>query len=98
MTVRLSEQLRQEAGRYSEREGLTVNALIAVALREYLDRRRFVGAPEGAAAGVGERPSGGGDQLGGKLPSGPPVALAAAISSRVLGGAVTAKGKKRRGR
>ena len=72
MTVRLSEQLRLEAGQYSEREGLTVNALIAVALREYLDRRRAsatlpgpLAAPVAAPGGVAVGSGGGQEWYGG---------------------------------
>ena len=42
MTVRLKDTLRDEAKGYADRLGVTVNALIAVALREYLDAHRSV--------------------------------------------------------
>lgn len=82
MTVRLSDQLRREVGQYSEREGLTVNALIAVALREYLDRRRLaMGTP-----GTG----------GNSVPPAP-MGLAVAIARRVQGPPVKV-GKVKKGR
>ena len=80
MTVRLSDQLRREAGQYSEREGLTVNALIAVALREYLDRRRL-----GAVTAV----------TGGNSVQQAPMGLAAAIAKRVQGPPVKRKKGRR---
>lgn len=38
-TLRLPEQLQLEANRYASSLGLSLNGLIAVALREYLDER-----------------------------------------------------------
>jgi hypothetical protein len=38
-TVRLPEELAQEARRFASRGGIALNALVAIALREYLDAR-----------------------------------------------------------
>lgn len=39
-TVRLPDSLKLEASAYADRLGISLNALIAVALRDYLDVRR----------------------------------------------------------
>lgn len=45
VTLRLPENLKAEADAYAESLGLSLNALLAVSLREYLDRRRPPGSP-----------------------------------------------------
>lgn len=51
-SVRLPDVLKAEASRYAADLGISVNALVAVALREYLDRRpaRAPGSPAGSDA------------------------------------------------
>ena len=50
-TVRLPEGLEREAKSYAEGLGISLNALLAVSLRDYLDRRPA--APRPAEASVG---------------------------------------------
>jgi predicted transcriptional regulator len=40
MTLRLQDELSDRAARYAAEIGISVNALVAVALREYLDQRK----------------------------------------------------------
>jgi hypothetical protein len=51
-TVRLPIELQAEAMAYAERLGLSLNGLIAVALRDYLDGRRRLPADLAAPAPV----------------------------------------------
>lgn len=44
-TIRLAESLKAEAVQYAQEIGLSLNALCAVAVREYLDRRKYEGVP-----------------------------------------------------
>lgn len=44
-TARLPADLQKEAEQYAATVGLSLNAFLSVALREYLDRRRFVPPP-----------------------------------------------------
>jgi hypothetical protein len=53
-TARLPEELEREAKSYAERLGLSLNALLAVSLRDYLDGRRA--APRAVQSSV--EPSG----------------------------------------
>lgn len=46
MTVRLPDPLKAEATGYAEGLGISLNALLAVALRDYLDRRRSWAEPQ----------------------------------------------------
>jgi len=43
-TTRLPDELKAEAERYAQGLGISLNALMAVALRDYLDRRSFLQA------------------------------------------------------
>jgi SEC-C motif len=45
LTVRLPDELQTEANRYAIGLGLSLNSLIAVALREYLDDRKRLESP-----------------------------------------------------
>lgn len=55
LTVRLPDVLKTEADAYAHRVGISVNALIAVALRDYLDSRSSPAAvPTASAAGLTE--------------------------------------------
>lgn len=58
ITVRLSDPLTQDASAYCRRVGLSLNALIAVALRDYLDARSGAGLPRTAAAAAPQPPGG----------------------------------------
>jgi hypothetical protein len=40
MTLRLSEELAERGRRYAAEVGISLNGLVAIALREYLDRRQ----------------------------------------------------------
>jgi len=40
MTLRLPEQLAEQGRQYAAKLGVSLNALLAIALREYLDARR----------------------------------------------------------
>ena len=57
-TVRLPDQLQVEATSYAQTLGLSLNSIIAVSLREYLDRRKGTplvpveGPPEAVSAAV----------------------------------------------
>jgi SEC-C motif len=53
MNVRLAKPLRDDAGAYADRIGISVNALLSVALREYLDRRT-PGSGSAASEPVGQ--------------------------------------------
>lgn len=44
ITVRLPDELKAEVEAYAKRLGLSLNGLIAVSLRDYIDRRRFMEA------------------------------------------------------
>ena len=60
-TVRLPELLKLEAETYAQRLGISVNALLSVALRDYLDSRKGgppVAQPAASAAvSVGQGPT-----------------------------------------
>lgn len=49
-TVRLPEELQREAERYAQTLGLSLNGIIAVSLRDYLDRRLMAPAEQAAPA------------------------------------------------
>ena len=51
-TVRLPEGLEREAKIYAEALGISLNALLAVSLRDYLDRRPAAPRPAEAALGL----------------------------------------------
>ena len=48
-TVRFPDDLKAEADRYAEHLGVSFSALLAVALRDYLDARKSPGKPSQAA-------------------------------------------------
>lgn len=58
-TARLPEALKTEAQAYADRLGISLNALLAVALRDYLDGRRTTGATGPAPAALPQSPQGG---------------------------------------
>lgn len=45
ITLRMPEGLKAEADAYAEQLGISLNALLAVSLREYLNGRRFMAMP-----------------------------------------------------
>jgi hypothetical protein len=51
-SVRLTEMLKVEAAAYASDLGISINALVAVALREYLDKRPARGPGSSAGPGV----------------------------------------------
>lgn len=58
-SVRLPDVLKAEAARYAAELGISINALVAVALREYLDHRPpGRGASESSPSGIPESPVG----------------------------------------
>lgn len=67
-SVRISEPLKLEAAHYAASIGVSLSALVAVALRDYLDRRRW---PDGAAQG-----------REGEAPAAPPVAPSMSVPTR----------------
>lgn len=42
MTIRLTDQLKDQATEYAQALGISLNALVSVALRDYLDSRKAV--------------------------------------------------------
>lgn len=57
-SVRLAEGLKGEAARYAVRVGISLNALVAIALRDYLDRPRRGGPDELGVPASGLPPHG----------------------------------------
>jgi hypothetical protein len=58
MTLRLSDDLARRGRRYAAEVGISFNALLAIALREYLDARgttRPVPAPSALAKAIAQR-------------------------------------------
>ena len=51
-SVRISESLKVEAASYAASIGVSLSALVAVALRDYLDRRRWPDGPAQGQAGA----------------------------------------------
>lgn len=49
-TLRLTDELQADASRYAERLGISLNALCAVALRDYLDARLPLASPHRGVA------------------------------------------------
>lgn len=47
VTIRFPAELHREAAAYADRLGISLNALVAVAVRDYLDRRGGSGAAGG---------------------------------------------------
>jgi hypothetical protein len=45
MTLRLPEELAEQGRQYAAKLGVSLNALLAIALREYLDARRPASRP-----------------------------------------------------
>ena len=54
LTTRLPDELKAEAEAYAQSLGLSLNGLLAVALRDYLDRRKFVEWKAAQAAAVAQ--------------------------------------------
>lgn len=59
MTVRLPDELARRGRRYAAELGVSLNALLAIALREYLDRRaptpRVAAPPSALAQAIARR-------------------------------------------
>jgi predicted transcriptional regulator len=59
MTVRLPEELAEQGRQYAAELGVSLNALLAIALREYIDARRSASrlqrAPQTLAQAIAQR-------------------------------------------
>lgn len=59
MTLRLPERLAERARRYAAESGISLNGLVAIALREYLDQRkpepRMASPPQALAQAIARK-------------------------------------------